>query len=257
MPVGTAGPQPTRRDGVRAADYLSVTLTTPLVSRQLQLGRRAASIFVPCFVVAALCLSSVASAQDPKRQLPADPSRPAQPLLARFAAERVVVFPAQLLSSDTGAFVAAKTWGGFRKELDDSIGSAISERGIGKGWWYAADVVRAARRNAPYTGDPYSMGAQALRSALIRPGDMLPALLAGNIRTLIAIGNARYALLPIELRFERQGALQRAVLRLAMIDGRRAQFIWVGEVAGEAGASLTPAIVRSLAERVADLVTAQ
>ncbi len=221
------------------------------------MGRRAAALLGPGVLVATLCLSSLASAQDPRRQSPNDPSRPAQPPLAQYVGERVVVFPVQLLSSDSGAFVDASTWGAFRNELDDSIGSTIAARGIGNGWWYSADVARAARRNAPYTGDPYTLGAQTVRNALLRPEDVLPTLLAGNIRTFIAIGNARYALLPIELRFERQGALQRAVLRLVVIDGRKAQFLWVGEVASEPGASLTPAIVRSLAARVADLVAAQ
>lgn len=179
-----------------------------------------------------------------------------QPPLAQFVSQRIVVMPLQLLRPDTGAFVGSAAWGAFRKELDDSIGSAIAERGVGKKWMYAADVARSAKRNAAYVSDPYSLGAQPLRGAIYKGGDKIPEVFAGNLRSLIAIGDTRFALVPVELGFVRKGAQQWAVLRLALIDGRGNQFVWVGDVASDPGTSFTPALINSLAARVADLVVA-
>ena len=196
--------------------------------------------------LAALLVASVAAAQTPKPQPP----------LAPFVAQRIIVLPVQLLRADTGAFVDAAKWGAFRKELDDSIGSAIAERGLGKKWAYAADVVRSARRNAAYTSDPYALGAQPMRGVPIKAGEKIPELFGSNLRALIALGDTRYALLPIEVVFQKDGKLQRAALRLALVDGRGGLFVWLGNVASDPAASLTPAMISSLAARVADLVVA-
>lgn len=177
--------------------------------------------------------------------------------LGAFVGQRVLVLPVQHLLSDTGAIVTPAGWGAFRRELDDSIGAEIAGRGVGKGWGYAADVARTSKRNALYSGDPYALGAQQLRGVIPRPEDKLPQVLAGNIRTIIALGDARYVILPMEVRIERKGEMQRAVLRLTLIDGRLGQFVWLGEVASEAATSLTPVIINSLAARVADLVLAR
>lgn len=196
-------------------------------------------------VLAVLLLATAAAA--------AQPPAP-QPPLAPFVAQRIIVLPVQLLRADSGALVDAARWPAFRRELDDSIGSAIAARGLGARWSYAADVVRSARRNAAYTSDPYALGAQPMRGATIKPGDKMPEVFVSNLRALIALGDTRYALLPIELAFHRSGARQRAALRVALVDGRSGLFVWIGEVASDPSASLTPAIVTSLAARVADLV---
>jgi len=200
----------------------------------------------------------LAAAVLPAAVFPAAAQKPAGPLpLAAFAAQRVLVLPVQHLRSDTGSIVTAAGWGAFRKELDDSIGAQIADRGIGRGWGYAADVARTTKRNALYSGDPYALGAQPLRGVIPRPDDKVPQVLAGNIRTIIALGDARYVLLPIELRIERKGALQQAVLRLTLIDGRLGQFVWIGDVVSEQATVLTPSVINSLASRVADLIVAK
>ena len=178
------------------------------------------------------------------------------PPLAQFISQRVNVMPVQLLKPDTGALVVTANWAAFRKELDDSIGAAIAQRGVNRTWSYAADVARAARRNAAYVSDPYSLGAQQLRGVLIKAGDRIPDLLASNLRTHIAIGDTRYALIPLEIMFVHKGVEQHAVLRLVLVDGRGALFMWQGEVTSDAVQKLTPAVVSSLAARVADLVVA-
>jgi len=182
--------------------------------------------------------------------------QPPQPPLSPMASQHVMVLPVQLLRADSGAWVDQTKWEKFRRELDDSIASAISNRGIGKTWKYAADVARIAKRNPEYVGDPYSMGVQAMRAVKFRIGEPIPDLFNSNLRPLIALGDARYALLPVEVWFVRKGALQIAVLKLAMVDGRGGTFVWMGEVGTDPAAAMSPALINSLAARVADLVVA-
>ena len=198
--------------------------------------------------LSALLVASAAAAQTSKPQ--------PQPPLAQFISQHLIVLPVQLLRADTGAFVGAATWEAFRRVLDDSIGSAIAARGVGKQWSYAADVARSAKRNAAYASDPYSLGVQPMRGAKIKVGDKIPPVFSSNLRSLIALGDTRFALLPIELVFQRSDATQRAALRLALVDGRMGIFVWLGDVAGDAAPALTPAMIGSLAARVADLVVA-
>lgn len=200
------------------------------------------------WTLSALLVATAAAAQTSKPQ--------PQPPLAQFISQPLIVLPVQLLRADTGAFVGAATWEAFRRELDDSIGSAIAARGVGKQWSYAADVARSAKRNAAYASDPYSLGVQPMRGAKIKVGDKIPPVFSSNLRSLIALGDTRFALLPIELVFQRGDATQRAALRLALVDGRMGIFVWLGDVASDAAPALTPAMLGSLAARVADLVVA-
>jgi hypothetical protein len=177
--------------------------------------------------------------------------------LAGFASQRIIVLPVQLLRGDSLSWIVPSGWNVFRKELDDSVSSAIAERGIGKGWGYPADVVRQAKRNAGYVGDPYSIGVQPLRGQNYRPGDHIPPLMASNLRGMIALGDARYALVPVEIVFQRDGPRQRAILRLALVDGRTGLFDWVGEVPSDPATAYSASMLSVIAARVADLVVAR
>jgi hypothetical protein len=194
------------------------------------------------------CAASMAPAQKPQPLPP----------LNQYVSERVIVLPVQLMRADSAGWLDGARWGAFRKELDDSIGSAISERGLGKKWAYAADVVRSAKRNAAYTSDPSSLGAQPMRGLPIKTGDKLPTLFNSNLRALIALGDTRYALVPIELAFFsiKNSNARRAALRLAFVDGRGGVYVWVGDVWSDPMTSVGPDLIKSLAARVADLVQA-
>ena len=76
--------------------------------------------------------------------------------------------------------------------------------------------------------------------ALSRYGDPL----ASQLRTMIALHeSARYVLLPVELRFEREAAGRSyAMLRVVVVDARAAEARWVGEVRGDAAANPAAAI---------------
>jgi hypothetical protein len=94
--------------------------------------------------------------------------------------------------------------------------------------------------------------------------------LATQLRTIVALGDARYVLVPVEVRLERAPAPSssagvtapgpasagpgRAVLRLALVDARASQVRWSGDVASDTASALTTALAAGLAGRVADLV---
>ncbi len=209
----------------------------------LSLVRVAAAARCVCAVLCLSALPTVARAQN----------GPAAPL-ASFASQRLIVLPVQMLRGDSTSWVTAAGWEKFRHELDDSIGAAISERGVGRRWAYAADVARQSKRNALYTNDPYAIGAQPLRAQAFKVDDKMPETMASGIRTLIALSDARYALVPVELVFERTGERQRAVLRLALVDGRSTAFVWIADAVSD-GATVKPAgLAGVLAQRVADFV---
>jgi hypothetical protein len=216
------------------------------------------------FARAVLCAATLAAASTACAQNPKPDNKAADAAakglgspLAGFASQRLIVLPVQLWRGDSLSWIQPSGWTAFRKELDDSVASAISERGIGKGWAYPADVIRQAKRNAGYVGDPYSIGAQPLRGQNYRPSDHIPPLMASNLRAMIALADARYALIPVEVVFQRDGERQRVVLRLALVDGRTGRFDWVGEAPSDPATVYSASILSAIAARVADLVIAR
>jgi hypothetical protein len=80
--------------------------------------------------------------------------------------------------------------------------------------------------------------------------------LASQVRGLVGLKGSRYAILPVELRFENYGTgMGVAILRLVMMDSRLAQIKWVGEVASDPARTLS-AVSASVASHFADLVVA-
>ena len=111
--------------------------------------------------------------------------------LAGFASQKLAVMPVQFLRIDSTAPIKAADWAKLRLELDDSIGTAIAARGVGKKWAYAADIARMAKRNADYVSDPYSLGAMGFRDPKKKVGDPAPTTVINNMRSLIALGDSR------------------------------------------------------------------
>ena len=48
--------------------------------------------------------------------------------------------------------------------------------------------------------------------------------------------------------------MERAVLRLVLVDARTTEFMWIGEVQSDPAATFGPAVLASLASHFADLV---
>jgi hypothetical protein len=193
--------------------------------------------------------------------LEAQPNKPIPgvkppPPLSPMASQKVVVLPVQLWRADSGAWMDSRGWDKFRRELDDSIGSIVAARGVGRAWKYASDVVRIAKRNPDYVSDPYSMGVQPLRTVVYKIGDRLPEPFVSNLRSLIALADARYALVPVEAWFARKGAQQIVVMKLALADGQGGAIVWLGEVGSDPATSMPSDLINTLATRVANLIIA-
>lgn len=202
----------------------------------VKLRRPAQTLAIACF----LSLPLGAAAQE--QAAPAASG----PLLGPFAALRVAILPAQLWRADTAGWSATLSWADTRLALDSAITAELQERGLARRWTYAADVVRSAKRNPTYASDPYALGVGRWRSVAPKAGEMLSGTLSDNLRPLTALGDTRYALIPVELRAEGEAV----VLRLVLADTRGRTVIWAGDLLAPGGREM----ITTLASRVADLI---
>jgi hypothetical protein len=205
-------------------------------------------------VIGALALTACASPKKPQPQTTL-PSRP----LAGLAGQHVVVLPTHYLrpADSLGWATNIPRQREYLRSVDDEIAFALGERGFRTNWIFPEALAKAAKRNAGYTADPYALAAEGLRP----PGQRNPALmlrdpLASQIRSLVALNDSRYVLFPVELRFEKDGGMGRAVLRVALIDARLSQLRWVGDVHSDPAATFSPGLAASLAGHLADLIAA-
>jgi hypothetical protein len=176
--------------------------------------------------------------------------------LAQLASQPLVVFPVQMMRN------AVPAWSdklgdqrAYLSSVDDEIAFAARERRFRGKWAYPADLARASRRNPTYAADPYTIAIDPLGPVEKDPSKIIGEPLAGQMRALAALFDARYALLPVELRFAPDSMGGRATLHLVIIDARQAKLLWKGDVSGDAVASFSPAVGADLAGRVADLFT--
>lgn len=168
--------------------------------------------------------------------------------LAQFAAQRVAITPVQFWRADTAGWSATADGAQLRAAVDSAIAREFRERGMGSRWTFAGDVVRSARRNPTLRSDPSALGAGRWRVEPPKPGDQLPPLVADNLRVVSALGDTRYALIPVELR----GSSGIATLRVVLVDTRLRAAVWYADLAVEGSAS--PVVADALAKRLADLV---
>lgn len=197
----------------------------------------------------------------------APPGSPAAPVvdpvaapgsLSRFAADAAVVFPVQgiALGDPVGWRAALGPEQAFLARMDSLLEAAHRDRGLVQ-WTYAPTLQRAARRNPTYLVDPTKLrAAGGLRAAARQTERAIGEPLASQLRALAAVPGARYAIVPMEVRFTGDVSRSDAALRLTMaaVDVRTARLLWMGEVASPGAASYTPALVDQLLQRAADLV---
>lgn len=204
---------------------------------------------------AALVLGGLASCRSAAKTDGSSPAEPAQPL-AVYAAQRLVLTPAGFVRADSLGWV--QRFGGARavaRKLDTSIVAALEERGLGRRWFLPPDLVRAFERNRTYATDPYQLALEPVRSSKFVTAERFGEPLSSQLRTMIALHEeARFVLVPIELRIETVGAAARGVLKVALMDPRFAQATWVGEVKGDAAGTAARTLA-SVASRLADLFT--
>jgi hypothetical protein len=235
----------------------AVKLRIGYVSRNQPMREIARLKWMQRAIACALTATTLACASSPASSGNSGATQVAPPLAA-MAARPVLVLPVQ--------YVAFSDSLGWRRQglvadrilatLDDSIAVALGDRGLAS-WTFAPAITASARRNAGMTADPHALAAEGLRRLVKAGDDPLSEPLASQIRSLVALREGRYAILPVILRLENLGAGARASLLLYLIDSRTARIAWSGEIAGTATRSLTPAIAGEIAERFADMVLAR
>lgn len=193
-----------------------------------------------------------------KKAEPPAPAPIAALPLAGLAGQRVLVLPAHFLRADTIGWAARVADArATLAALDSAIERVLGERGFRTSWVYPEALARSAKRNAGYVADPYALAADRLRPLARTTDNQLREPLATQMRGLVALNDARYAVFPVELRFEPAGpGVARPVVRVVLIDARLSTVRWQGDVRGEPAAALTPAVLASVASSLANLVSA-
>ena len=183
-------------------------------------------------------------------------SAPAAAPLNSFAATRLLVLPTQRAGDALGW--AAKS--GEPKVVfalfDSSLESAVKDKGL-TSWVLSTDLARTARRNPTYATNPADIRAgDAVRFLERQRDENIPEPVASQLRTLGGFHDARYALVPAEIRFEAGSAPNtgRVVVRMAVLDLRGSRLVFIGDISGADAADYSPALVAALARRFADLV---
>lgn len=177
--------------------------------------------------------------------------------LNRFAAERVMVIPAQGISTIDPLGWRARI--GEEKVLlqrmDSTFAAQLADRGLSQ-WAFAPALVRAARRNPTYITDPYQLRAAGpIRLAMRAKEQAILEPLSSQLRGLAGVSDSRWALVPFDVGFVADGASGgRVSIALAIIDVRAQQVRWSGIVSGDHAGDYSFAAVASAISRAADLV---
>jgi hypothetical protein len=224
-------------------------------------------------LVAALYLTIAAPVRAQDGKEPAGPPRP----LAHFAAMHLIVLPTQFLgvrdSAGLGASLASPRE--YLGGLDTEIEFAIKDR-LRTTWVFPAALVRSARMNPTFGSDPYAASSDELRSEVSHKKPEISQPLASELRNMIALQDeARYALVPAELRFEPVKLLpagaaaaartakdsaaasitrMRGLLRVTLIDCRASVIVFSVDIPSDTLSTVSPALRAQIASRLADLI---
>lgn len=207
------------------------------------------------FLVSLVLVAACSRGSDPNAQVAPLPNRP----LAGLAGQEVIVIPTHYLrpGDSLGWAQAIERPRALLTELDDEIAFALGERGFRTKWVFPEQLVRSAQRNAAHSPDPRALAAEGLRPLARRRSDgQLGEPLASQLRALVALHGARYALFPVELRFEKIGGSGRAVLHVLLLDARLSRATWGGDVRGDTASTYGRGAIASVANNLGDLIAA-
>ncbi|MBT8478480.1 MAG: hypothetical protein KJO06_06155 [Gemmatimonadetes bacterium] len=184
----------------------------------------------------------------------------------------VVLVPVQsTLPLDDGSWPGlARTEEDALRAMDAELEFAFRERRSAEDWILPSDLRRTMERNPSLDIKPDRMA----YSPLLVPIDdrkYIPEPLHSELRTLAALYDTRYVVVPVRLTVEtestdggRSGSAvaysggdavapaQRAYLLAAMIDIRRSDVLWLGEFVGDPGTSDSGSLLATLANQVAE-----
>ncbi len=149
----------------------------------------------------------------------------------------------------------------FLLVADSAVEREAGARRLHTNWIFPAELTRSAKRNPTYATDPNAIRAsEAVRRLERNSREHLAEPVSSQLRVLAGLHDARYALIPVELRFEPTADGQgrgRAVMHVALLDIRGSRLQWSGDVMSDDASAPTPALLATLAMRVADLFVAR
>jgi hypothetical protein len=187
---------------------------------------------------------------------PPAPSNPVpEVLLAGIAGQALLVTPVQTIRvAPELAWPSLTKPADLLSTLDRALADTLRDRVRNPQWVFADALIASAKANPTYATDPHLLSIQSLRSPRLEVGQRLAEPLASQLRTMLALQDGRLILIPVELRFEKQPTgMARAVLHLVLVDPRRSDVSWFGDVAGADLQAFTPNFIALLASRAADL----
>jgi hypothetical protein len=138
-----------------------------------------------------------------------------------MTASRILVLPVQ----EVAGAPETQDW---LARFDSVFTARLEDGGIGPGWAYPRDAMRYARSNPTYVSNPRTIGAQLLKGDKIKAGVPLPEPFASRVRALVAIADARHAIVPVVVRIDSTTAPRTAKLQLMFIDARLSRVDWSG-----------------------------
>ena len=211
--------------------------------------------------IAALVLLAACGGQPEPAPAPAPAAAQAtERPLAPLATQPILVLPLQAVypADSLGWYAQISDESAFRRRVDDEIAFALRTRGVTSPWIMPEEVARSVRRNPTLDApDPYALAAGPLAPGVELQHGIIPAPLASQLRALVALGDARYALVPVEVRFLGTGSGGFAQMRVAFVDARASTLRGAFDVRTDSMATYSePAIATSLAEHFADLIAA-
>ena len=184
----------------------------------------------------------------------------------------VVLVPVQsTFPLDDGSWPGmARTEEDALRAMDAELEFAFGERRSAEDWVLPSELRRTMERNPSLDIKPDRMAYSPLLVP-IADRKYIPEPLHSELRTLAALFDTRYVVVPIRLTVEtestdeaRSGSevayaggdavapAQRAYLLAAMIDIRRSDVLWLGEFTGDPGTSDSGSLLATLANRVAE-----
>lgn len=155
------------------------------------------------------------------------------------------------------------------RTMDAELEFAFADRRSAEDWILPADLEHAVDRNPTLKIKPTRLAYTPLLTP-IEDRKYIPEPLHTELRTLAALYDTRYVVVPVRLLVEAEPADEarsgaeialaggdavapafRASLLVAMIDIRRSDVLWLGEIEGDPGAPDSGSLLATLAGRVA------
>ena len=175
-----------------------------------------------------------------------------------YASQRMLVLPAQAIQpgDDLGWASDATNHRTLLASLDSTLATEVRARGLAPQWATSGELDRIARRNPVHVTRPSDIRAGAAVLMLERDRDEdIPEPVASQLRVLAGFHEARYALVPAVVRFERGEFADagRAVARVGILDVRGSKLVFIGDIVGPDAGDATTALT-NLGRRFADLI---